>query len=183
MDLKSMIRCHGEVKDFTMTHISLGSSHLHPMGQLTNTRRSDGSPDPDGVLKKVTRIQIRHYRNVTFNHPDRIDFIPLVVDTTGRLYDDFIRLLFMLTVKHLPWLRMNCQRNRISFVSLEVRVSLIWRVLLVWLWSKCRLCWFQSPWTSHLGVSFRFLVTRFIRSRRHTPLLTPSLVLFPPCSV
>ena len=29
------------------------------------------------------------------NHPDPIDFIPLASDTTRRLYDDFIRLLFL----------------------------------------------------------------------------------------
>ena len=70
------------------------------MGQLTNTRRSDGapcSPDPDGTLKEVVRIQIRHYRNIYLNHPDPIAFIPVVVDTTGHQYDEFIRLLFLHT--------------------------------------------------------------------------------------
>ena len=67
------------------------------MGQLTNTRRSDGSPDPDGSLKEAVRIKIRHYHNVYLNHPDPIPFIPLTVDTTGRLYDEFIRLLFLYT--------------------------------------------------------------------------------------
>ncbi len=76
------------IMDFTMTHIRFGRSHLHPMGQLTNTRRSDGSPDPDGVRKEEARIKIRHYRNVSLNHPDPIPFIPLVVDTTGHFYDD-----------------------------------------------------------------------------------------------
>ena len=65
------------------------------MVQLTNTRRSDGPPDPDGALKDVGRIKIRHYRNIYLNHPDPIDCIPLSVDTTGRLYDEFIRLLFL----------------------------------------------------------------------------------------
>ena len=65
------------------------------MGQLTNTMRSDGSPDPDGVLKEVVRFKIRHYRNFYLNHPDPIAFIPLAADTTGRLYDDFVRLLFL----------------------------------------------------------------------------------------
>ena len=78
-----------------MTHIRFGSSHLHPMGQLTNTRRSDGVPDPDGALKEVTRIKIRHYRNVDLNHPDPITVIPLTVDTTERLYDEFIRHVFL----------------------------------------------------------------------------------------
>jgi hypothetical protein len=44
---------HTLIMDYTMTHIWFGSSHLHPMDQLTNTRRSDGSPDPDGALNDV----------------------------------------------------------------------------------------------------------------------------------
>jgi hypothetical protein len=64
------------------------------MGQLTNTRRSDGVSDPDTAFKEVVRIKIRHYRNLDLNRPDPIAFIPLVVDTTGRMYDEFIRLLF-----------------------------------------------------------------------------------------
>ena len=78
-----------------MTHVRFGCSHLHPMGQLTNTRRSDGAPDPDAAFKEVARIKIRHYRNLYLNRPDPIAFIPLAVDTTGRMYDEFIRLLFL----------------------------------------------------------------------------------------
>ncbi len=80
-----------------MTHVRLGRSHLHPMGQLTNTRRSDGVPDPDVAFKEVVKIKIRHYRNLYLNHPDPIAFIPLTVDTTGRMYDELIRLLFLHT--------------------------------------------------------------------------------------
>ena len=65
------------------------------MGQLTNTRRSDGAPDPDPALKDVVRIKIRHYRNLYLNRPVPIAFIPLAVGTTGRMYDEFIRLLFL----------------------------------------------------------------------------------------
>ena len=44
------------------------------MGQLiTNTRRSDGVPDPDGTLKETVRIKIRHYHNVYLNRPDPIE--------------------------------------------------------------------------------------------------------------
>ena len=77
---------HTLIMDYTMTHIWFGSSHLHPMDQLTNTRRSDGSPDPDVVLKEVVRIKIRYYRTLYLNHPDPIVFIPLAVDITGRMY-------------------------------------------------------------------------------------------------
>ncbi len=54
---------HTLIMDYTMTHTKFGSSHFHPMVQLTNTRGSDGPPDPDEALKEVTRIKIRHYRN------------------------------------------------------------------------------------------------------------------------
>ncbi len=60
------------IMDYTMTHIRFGCSHLHPIDQLTNTRRSDGAPDPDEALKDVSRIKIRHYRNLYLNHPDPI---------------------------------------------------------------------------------------------------------------
>jgi hypothetical protein len=64
---------------------------IYPIGQLTNTRRSDGSPEPDGTLKALSRDKIIHYRQVYLNRPDPISFMPLVVDTSGRIYDDFLR--------------------------------------------------------------------------------------------
>jgi hypothetical protein len=33
------------ILDFTMTHPRYGKSHVHPIGQLTNIRRSDGAPE------------------------------------------------------------------------------------------------------------------------------------------
>jgi hypothetical protein len=41
------------ILDFTMTHTFYGRSHVHSIGQLTNTRRSDGVPEPDGTLRVV----------------------------------------------------------------------------------------------------------------------------------
>ena len=41
--------------DFPLTHMRYGRSNLHPIGQLTHTRRSDGAPEPDGDLKAVGR--------------------------------------------------------------------------------------------------------------------------------
>jgi len=76
------------IMDFTMTHVRFGGSQLHPIGQLTHTRRSDGAPDPDGALKEATRIKIRHYRNIYLNRPDPITYLPLAVETSFRLYDD-----------------------------------------------------------------------------------------------
>jgi hypothetical protein len=79
---------------FTRTHVRFGRSHLHHFGQLTHTRRPDGTPDPDGALKEAATITIRH-RNIYLSRPDPIAFLPLAVDTSGRLHDDFISLLFL----------------------------------------------------------------------------------------
>jgi hypothetical protein len=67
----------------------------HPIGQLTNIRRSDGAPEPNGTLRVVTRKKILHYRQLYIDRPDPIAFMPVVVDTLGRIYDDFLRLLFL----------------------------------------------------------------------------------------
>jgi hypothetical protein len=68
---------------------------VHTTGQLTNTRRSDGTPELDGVLREVTRKKILHCHQLYINRPDPIVFLPAAVDTTGRLYDDFSSLLFL----------------------------------------------------------------------------------------
>ncbi len=43
----------------------------------------------------MTRKKILHYRQLYLDRPDPIVFIPVVVDTSVRIYDDFLRLLFM----------------------------------------------------------------------------------------
>ncbi len=53
------------IMDFTMTHTRFGRSNLHPIGQ------------------------------VYLNRPDPMTFIPVVVDTSDCIYDDFSRLLFL----------------------------------------------------------------------------------------
>ncbi len=70
---------------------------MHTTGQLTNTSRSDDAPELDGSLREVARKKILHYRQLYINRPDPMAFLPTVVDTTGRLYDDFSRLLFLYT--------------------------------------------------------------------------------------
>ena len=82
--------------DFTMTHPRFGRSHVNPTGQLTNIRRSDGSPEPDGALKVVARKKIIYYRQLYIDRPDPIAFMAVAVDTSGRIYDDFLRLLFVI---------------------------------------------------------------------------------------
>ena len=65
------------------------------LGQLTHIRRSDGAPEPDGALRTVTRKKILHYRQLYVDRPEPIVFMPVAVDTGGRIYDDFSLLLFL----------------------------------------------------------------------------------------
>ena len=54
-----------------------------------------GAPHPDGVLKNAARPKILHFRRLCADRPDAIVFMPLAVSTSGRLYHDFVRLLFL----------------------------------------------------------------------------------------
>jgi hypothetical protein len=83
------------ILDFTLTHKRYGSSHVYTTGQLTYTRSSDDAPEFDGSLRQVARKKILHYRQLYMNRQDPKAFLPDVVDTTGRVYDDFSRLLFL----------------------------------------------------------------------------------------
>ncbi len=85
------------ILDFTMTHPRYGRSHVHPIGQLTNTRSSDGVPEPDGALKVVVRKKIIHYCQLYIDRPDPIAFMSVAVDTSDRIYNDFLRLVFLYT--------------------------------------------------------------------------------------
>ena len=179
---------HTLIMDFTMTHIRFGRSHLHPMRQLTHTRRSDGDPDPDGSLtfaEEVTRSKIRHYRNVyiiaTSSRPDPSAFLPLAVDTSVRLYDDFIRLLFLHAHREASTLADELPEESdqfrflraVCFANLEGAVGLIM--------VKASSMRISIP----LDLSSRSFIPlpRFIRSRLPSPFLATSLVLFPPRSV
>jgi hypothetical protein len=43
--------------------------------------------------QKVARDKILHYRQICLHRPDPIMFMPVAVDTSDRIYDDFNRLL------------------------------------------------------------------------------------------
>ena len=163
-----------------MTHVRFGCSHVHPMGQLTNKRRSDGAPDPDGALKEVARIKIRHYRNIYLNHPDPIAFIPLVVDTTGHLHDEFIRLLFLHDHREASALanELSEESDQFRFLRASRFANLKGVVGLMMVKSSAMRISIPFDLSSRSSILF----PRFIRSRRPTPILAPSLVLFPPCS-
>ena len=105
--------------------------------------------------------------------------MPVAVDTGGRIYDDFSRLLFLhahcesVLSNELPeesdqfrFLRAACLANIKGSVGLIL--------------SKTSAMWISIP----LDLSSRPFIPLpcFIRSRRATPLLVPSLVFPPRCS-
>jgi hypothetical protein len=165
------------ILDFTLTHTRFGKSQLSSLGQLTHTRRTDGTPEPDGALRTVVREKIRHYRQLYVNRPESIAFMPVAVDTAGRIYDDFSRLLFLYghreasaLANELPeeseqfrFLRATC------FANIKGSVGLIL--------AKVSTTRISIP----LDLSSRpFLpLPCFMWSRRVTPLLVPSLVFSP----
>ena len=136
------------------------------MGQLTHTSRSDGAPDPDGDLKEEVRIKIRHYHNVYLNRTDPISFLPVSVDTSVRLYDDFIRLIFLHTHRESSVLtnELTEESDQIRFTNLKGVVGLIM--------VKPSVMRISIP----LDLSSRSFIPLpcFIRSRLTTPILSPS---------
>ena len=156
-----------------MTHIRFGRWQLHP-------RSSDGAADPDGALKEMSRIEIRHYRNVYLNHPDPITFIPLAVDTTWRLYDEFIRLLFWHAHREESVLTNEFPEESDPFRFLRASCFAKLKGVVGLIMTKASVIRISIPLDFPSRSSI--LLPRFIRSSRPTPILAPSLVLFPPCS-
>ncbi len=77
-----------------MTHDRYGCTTQRTKGELTHRVSSTGVPHPDGVLNKTTRNKTRHYRQLYSDKPDPVVFLPRTVSTSGRVYENFTRLLF-----------------------------------------------------------------------------------------
>ena len=89
------IPSHTLLMDVTMTHDRYGRTTQCTNGALTQRVSSTGSPQPDGVLNNTSRIKIRHDHHLYVDRSDPIVFLPVAVKTSGRIYDDFVRLIFL----------------------------------------------------------------------------------------
>jgi hypothetical protein len=78
-----------------MTHDRYGRTTQYTNGALTHRVSSTGSPQSDGVLNKTVRMKIRHYRQIYVDSPDPTVFLSITVNTSGHVYEDFTRLLFL----------------------------------------------------------------------------------------
>ena len=172
------------INNKSQTHTRFGHSNVHPIGQLTHTRRSDGVPPTDGVSKEVVRSKIIHYRQLYLNHPDPIAFMSVTIDTSGlhsgRIYDDFSRLQFLHTHREGSVLTTELPEESDQFRFLRAPCLVNLKGSLGLILAKDSVMRISIPLDLS---SLPFIpLPCFIRSRRSTPLLTPSLVFRPRCS-
>ncbi|MCG3769725.1 MAG: hypothetical protein JW384_00855 [Nitrosomonadaceae bacterium] len=165
------------IMDFTLTHTRFGRSQLHSLGQLTHSRRCDGAPEPDGALRESARTKIRHYRQLYVNRPDPIAFMPVAVDTSGRIYDDFSRLLFLHAHREASALANELQEESEQFRFLRAACYANIKGSVGLILAKSSAMRISIP----LDLSSRPFIPlpRFMRSRRAASLLAPSLVFTP----
>ncbi len=97
------------------------------------------------------------------------------------MHDEFIRLLFLHSHREASVLddELPEESDKFRFLHVSCFANLKGTVGLIT--TKTSVVWISIP----LDLSSRSFIPlpRFIRPRRPTPLLAPSLVLFPPCSV
>jgi hypothetical protein len=137
------------VMDVTMSHDRYGRTTQHTNGTLTHRVSSTGS---DGVLRVVVREKILHHHQLYIKRPDPVAFMPVAVDTSCLIYDDFSRLLILHT-------------HRVSVGLILTKVSTM----------RISTPFDLSSW------SFIPLPC-FIRSRLPTTILAPCLVFCSLCS-
>ncbi len=141
--------------------------------------QTDHLPPPHTLILDFTLTHTRygssHVHTTGTNRPDPIAFLPAVVDTTGRLYDDFSRLLFLrahreastLTNKipeesgQFRFLRATCYANIKGSVGLILAKASTMRISI----------------PLHLSSRPFIPLSCFICRRRPLPLLSPPLFL------
>ena len=107
-------------------------------------------------------------------------FMPVAVDTSGRVYDDFNRLHFLHTHREVSTLDNELPEESDQFCFLRAACLANLKGSFGFILAKASTMRISIP----LDLSSRPFVPLqcFIRSRRPLPLLDPSLFLFPPCS-
>jgi hypothetical protein len=118
-----------------------------------------------------------HYRQLYINRPDLIAFMPVAVDTSSRTYDDFSRLLFLHAHREASALANELQEESEQFRFLRAACYDNIKGGVGLILTKASVMWISIPF----DLSSRPFIPlpRFMRSRRVTPLLGPSLVFIP----
>ena len=125
----------------------------------------------------MARKKILHYRQLYVDRPEPIAFMPVVVDTGGRIYDDFSRLLFLHAHREASALANELPEESDQFRFLHAACLANIKGLVGLILAKASVMRISIP----LDLSSRSFIPLpcFIRSRRSTPLLAPSLVFSP----
>jgi hypothetical protein len=108
------------------------------------------------LCRESVRTKIRHYRQLYINRPDPIAFMPVSVDTSARIYDDFSHLLFLHAHREASALANELQEESEQFRFLRA-----------------------ASYANIKGSVGLIPLPHFMRSRRVAPLLAPSLVFTP----
>ena len=125
----------------------------------------------------MARKKILHYRQLYLTRPDPIVFSPVAVDTTGRLYDDFSRLLFLHAHREVSALSNEIPEESGQFRFLRGTYYANIKGSVGLILAKSSTMRISIP----LDLSSRPFIPlpRFICRRRPLPLLAPSLVFTP----
>jgi hypothetical protein len=107
------------VMDVTMTNDRHGRTTQCTNGILSHRVSSTGAPQSDGDLNKTDRIKIRFYRQIYVDRTGPIVFLSVVVITSGRVYEDFTRLLFLHTHRE-PSILTTGREESEQFVSCDL---------------------------------------------------------------
>ncbi len=120
----------------------------------------------------MVRVKILHYRQLYLNRPDPIAFLPVTVDTSGRIYDDFSLLLFL----H-PHREANVLTNELRTTELSDQFRFLHTVSLTNLKGVDFVENFghEDFYNPRFVISVFIPLPCFIRSRCPTPLLTSVL--------
>jgi len=132
----------------------------------------------------AVRIKIRHYRQLYTDRTDPVVFLSVTVSTSGRVYDDFVRLILLHEHREASILvrELSEESDRFRFLravclpNLKGCVGLILAKVSGLLFPSICL---RVTIPIDLSTGSFIPVPRFFNFRRAPPLLNQSLVLFP----
>ncbi len=134
------------------------------------------APQPDGALNKAARIEIRHYRQI-YADSDPIVFLTITVRTSGRVYEDFARLIFLHTHREASILAGELPEESEQFRFLRASHLANLKGSVGSILTKASAIRVTIP--IDLSTWSFIPLPRFFNSRRVPPLLNQSVVLIP----
>ena len=129
------------------------------------------------ALTLLIHNKLLYYRQLYINRPDPIAFMPVAVDTSGRVYDDFSRLLFLHAHREASALSNEIPEESEQFRFLRAACYANIKGSVGLILAKASAMRISIP----LDLSSRPFIPLpcFMRSRRTATLLAPSFVFTP----